>query len=85
MVHPHDQTPFTVKRNKLVLMHAIISMNLEYRIKKSDIRDYLLYDPIYTKCSEKATLQRQEVEKRSPTTAGGGGECLQAEARDLCE
>lgn len=41
--------------------------------KKPDAKDYILYDCIYTKYSEKANIQGQKADKWLPSTGGGNG------------
>ena len=61
-----------IKRNE-VLIHGTTWMKLEnimLRERSQTQKGHVLWDSIYTKCSEQATPQRKKVDKLS---TGGGG------------
>ena len=58
--------------NKKLLIYASLWMNLKNIIKVREVRgkNHTLYTSVYTKCPEKANLEKQKVEMVTDCTWG---------------
>lgn len=71
MVYPYNRILFSKKKEDSMIQAPTWRNPLTYNWNKSVIKDHLLYESTYIKCSEKANVYVYKVDWKLPRFGGG--------------